>query len=548
MSTQIKTIKTIIVCLFTLLSLHVYASDDVDWVAKVLADNKVTCEEMEELPELVFISGSLDLGSGFGSPIDVDYNCPKSLNQLKFLQQIIEQASNIRAPTTLPNWCTGSMIHAQWRYYHLALAQLGYFPQSYNSSRVGRPDMEYFKEWSYLSVYNRGIYNAYIAELEKAKPLLTDWYINIHSVERKVALQYADNALNSISSYGFGSARESEEIIVPYTEEAIKGTYDSFMSSINSASYTQKFNTLRRLLLHQAPTKIIQKLVSSIQKIPLKNRSESIISSAIYNPNNIQILLDAGYSADHQNNFGKTALYYAIQFNQHGSVKVLLTNGSNINHTYQQETEDDCSGVTQWGRTPLMHAAQHSDTEMINLLLARGANPYARDINGLNAFDYAKNNNKKENENLLFFSEEPENITFTIVMTDQFKKAVVTELVEKVIKKNDLITVNPKQAFSHIYIMASQDITDGVNTSGWTFAVAHISNSIPVKLLNQMEVKGLLSDEPILMLVAQMIQEQGFLKHLNIAHSSNFDPKSIEQIINSFINDFALRARGYNGS
>lgn len=375
-----------------------------------LTDRKVTCEEMERYPDLVFKLE--DLGSGHGSPNDVDYRCPKSLSQLGFLQNIIGQASSTRSPSRLPQYCTGSIIHAQWRYYHFDLARLGYYPESYSSRTSGKTKgFEYFKEWSYHSLYNRDIYNQYMAELEIVKPLLTDWYIETHSIEREIANKYAENALNRISDYGFGSYFYSwqPEALVPYTEEATDGYYDNFILSIDSASEGQKTNSLRRLLAHNATQAIIERLVLATSAPTTENRSESNLSNAVYEPRNIQILLDAGYSPDHQNEFGKTALYYAIQFNQHESVRLLLNNSANVNHTYQLEKEDrwSCSGIEQWGRTPLMHAAQHSDTEMIKLLLEAGADLHAKDSKGSSAMDYAINNLKQENEN--FLSKEVEN-------------------------------------------------------------------------------------------------------------------------------------------
>ncbi|MBB1371964.1 hypothetical protein [Pseudoalteromonas sp. SR45-4] len=146
------------------------------------------------------------------------------------------------------------------------------------------------------------------------------------------------------------------------------------------------------------------------------------------------------------------------------------------------------------------------------------------------------------------FSAVPTNITFTILMSDQDKKAVVTELVEKAIQKSNLITVSPKMAFSKIYIMASQDINDDVNSDGWTFAVAHINNSSAVNLVETMASEGVLQKDSLIRLVGELIEEQGFLKHLNIAHSSSFKHQHIEKIINAFVSDFALRAKSYNGS
>jgi hypothetical protein len=488
-----------------------------------LADNKITCEEMDSFPELVFRLD--DLGSGYGSPNEVDYSCPKSLSQLDFLQGIIEQAGSIRAPNRN---CDGSIIYAQWRYYQFSLSELGYFPQGSSFRSSGKINgMEYFKEWSYESLYNREVYTTYLKEIEVAKPKLVDWYIQNHAVDKKIAKKYADIALQKISNYGFGSYTYTwgPEPLVPFTEEAIKGDFAKFLPAISVSSTQQKLNTLRRLLTHEAPTQIIEKLISTMAIESLYNRWEPILSSSVKEPFNIKALLNAGYRIDTQNKFGKTALFYAIQFNQHDSVKVLLSYGANVNHIYNQRIEDQCSRVEQWGRTPLMHAAQHSDIDMLNLLLNNGANIHAKDIKESKAFDYAKNNNKKENASFLMkmaTSAEYTNITFNIIMADLEKKAVVTKLVQKAIQKSDLITVNPKRAFSHLYIIGSQDISDNVNPNGWTFAVAHINNSSAIQLIEKMESEGVLQKGNLLKLVGGLVQEQGFLKHLNIAHSSSF--------------------------
>lgn len=371
-----------------------------------LDDHKLTCEEMEKYPKLVF--QSIDLGSGFGSSNEVDFTCPKSLSELDFLRTIIKQASRIRLPTNQGLHCTGSIIHAQWRYHHFDLANLGYFPEGFDSSQYMQEKtnmMDYFQEWSYQSVHNRDIYNSYVTALERAKPKLIDWYVSTHSVDRDIAVQYTDNALQHIAGYGFGvyPSYWKAEVLVPYTEEATTGNFTQFLSSIHNASEEQKRNSLKRLLIHQTPTHIIRKLVSAMKITPYSKRSETILSNAINNPSNLELLLQAGYQIDHQNEFGKTALYYAIQFNEHDSVKLLLEHGADVNQAYQQEADNEwsCIGIEQWGRTPLMHAAQHADTEMINILLDNGAQLTVKDILGSSAYDYAKNNNKKQNEQLL---------------------------------------------------------------------------------------------------------------------------------------------------
>ena len=48
-----------------------------------------------------------------------------------------------------------------------------------------------------------------------------------------------------------------------------------------------------------------------------------------------------------------------------------------------------------------MHAAQHSDTDMLKMLLEKNANPILKDVLGSIAADYAKNHGNIENELLL---------------------------------------------------------------------------------------------------------------------------------------------------
>jgi len=368
-----------------------------------LADNEVTCQEMEEFPELVFKLD--DLGSGSLSPTEVDYQCSKSLTQIEFLQPILSKAYDIRSPSQLPQFCTGSIVYAQQRYYYFDLAKLGYYPQGYAQEQQRTRAEEYFQEWSYHSLHNRQRYEDYMDELEKVRPLLVAWYEDNHAVETDIAEKYADLAVSRISSYGFGgyySHWEPEEL-VPHTHEASAGNYEEFLESLNGATDVQKLNSLRRVLVHSTPEYVITELVTSISGAAMEERSESPISNAVSHPAYVEILVKAGLDPNHQNYFGKTPLYYAIQLGNHQSAKVLLENGADVNHKYQLEVDDpwNCIGITQWERTPLMHAAQHSDIEMIDLLLEYGADPLLQDSLGSTAIEYANQSESHELTNYL---------------------------------------------------------------------------------------------------------------------------------------------------
>lgn len=206
-------------CIAGLLFSSVVTANENPW-----ADKKITCEEMATSPSKVFINP--DLGSGYGSPNEVNYFCSGSLNQIDFLKPLLAQANSIRNPYSIRR-CSGSIIHAQWRYYRYSLAWAGYMPETFVVRGTKDKGFEYFTEWSYQSIYNRNIYKNFVQELNRVKPLLVDWYMHNHSVEEKVAKKYTDAALQLISNRGFGSYFYywEPQALVPFTNEATNSFY-----------------------------------------------------------------------------------------------------------------------------------------------------------------------------------------------------------------------------------------------------------------------------------------------------------------------------------
>ena len=72
-----------------------------------------------------------------------------------------------------------------------------------------------------------------------------------------------------------------------------------------------------------------------------------------------------------------------IQMNEFKVVQSLVSSGVDLNEKSA-------------GLTPLMHAARQNRTEIVKLLLARGANPKIKALNGYTAIDYAKNSKAAE--------------------------------------------------------------------------------------------------------------------------------------------------------
>ena len=77
-----------------------------------------------------------------------------------------------------------------------------------------------------------------------------------------------------------------------------------------------------------------------------------------------------------------------IQLGELDAVKNLIDNGTNVN-------QKSC------GMTPLMYAARQNKTEIVELLISRGAKLKIKSEKGLNALQYAEQSKATESYNLI---------------------------------------------------------------------------------------------------------------------------------------------------
>ena len=68
----------------------------------ILEDHTISCKEMKKFPDKVFAKLDIDLGSGHGSPTEVDYACDGGLASLPFMKTISTMTETIRGMATLP--------------------------------------------------------------------------------------------------------------------------------------------------------------------------------------------------------------------------------------------------------------------------------------------------------------------------------------------------------------------------------------------------------------------------------------------------------------
>lgn len=83
----------------------------------------ITCEEMRKHPSEVF-SRDIDLGTGAGSPTEVEYNCEEGLGNRPFLQRLGKLAVAIPGVQRWP--CEGTQVYAKITFQAFAELKAGF--------------------------------------------------------------------------------------------------------------------------------------------------------------------------------------------------------------------------------------------------------------------------------------------------------------------------------------------------------------------------------------------------------------------------------------
>jgi hypothetical protein len=150
---------------------------------------------------------------------------------------------------------------------------------------------------------------------------------------------------------------------------------------------------LRQAILEHRP-------ISEIEAIPLDvatlndpskvqgDESDSVLNIAIEYPEALAYLLKQGFDPNVANDFGKTPLMYAAQDNQREAVQILLQAGANPNARTAITALESCFHVANV--TALHYAARYASAPVIRALVDGGAVTFIRAIH---PYDYGQKPN-----------------------------------------------------------------------------------------------------------------------------------------------------------
>lgn len=376
-------------------------------------DKRITCENLHENKNGIFSKTDIDF-----SRLNLEFECKNSILLSDFFIKMFVLSNQIRAD----NWeCQGSAYKSRQNEFKFDLLKASFAPEIFvkdlplNFNQIDRQNRAYFRYWGHLTIGNFVLFNKFWAEFNTTLPKLVRFYQNM-GVDDKNAKIYATKVLAQVLNFAVGDfsvAIENPDLTA--FQKNIANLHINNYELLNLL-YARKFSqnelddALKIALLYKRDIEILSALIKMGANI--NTGSESALFFALKDMKNVKFLLENGAEIDYKNPFGKTALFYAVEFNDLKMAQFLIQNGADINATYISKNEkmaiesnlgatlpffQNLCGFEHTSRTLFMHAAQHSDTKMLQTLINFGANLKAVDDLNFSALDYAKLGKKDEN-------------------------------------------------------------------------------------------------------------------------------------------------------
>lgn len=276
------------------------------------------------------------------------------------------------------------------------------FPQEvydYYVNIVLNRNLKPIKEIRY--VYDAKNYRDFISHIYTPDFVTADDYVSHGLVsEWAVKSYYNWKKYNDVLDYGIGFKKAVERLSAHYQQ-----VFNVPDKQARQAALTALKPPTLEFLPVVSDTDVRYLILSGGQwenispQINTYDECRNLIELAVANPEILSKLIDKctvlnqgqKVDVDVANDFGKTPLMYAAQYGFSDSVKILLENGADINaQTYegncQSRKQYDC--IYNGQRTALMYAVQEGHYDVVEYLLSAGADVKLADSQGKYAYHY----------------------------------------------------------------------------------------------------------------------------------------------------------------
>ena len=348
------------------------------------------------------------------------FYCDGSLLNLKEVKELFDASVAVRSESQS---CVGEGVYREnLNKFRWILLKASFAPDIY-AKELEKPEvaeaqkdaqMEYFRYWANESLFNFLKYKKFSEAYKNAQTPLVKFYEGL-GLDTASAAYYATSVVNEFLSFSVGKNVNKAKILTQEQKMmAQKMSFDELANLLYSKNFTTAELTelLNIALLNDKSKEMIAEIIRRGADINLGD--ETPLFFALKNIENVKLLLKNRADVNHKNFFGKSALFYAVQFDDRALCELLLKSGANANESYidentkmnminfgQAQVEDTC-GLEHTNRSVFMHAAAHATPEILKLLIDSGADINATDDAGFNALDYAM---KEQNEKTIKFLE-----------------------------------------------------------------------------------------------------------------------------------------------
>ncbi|HEF1813454.1 TPA: ankyrin repeat domain-containing protein [Campylobacter coli] len=383
--------------------------------ASLMASDAINCDNIKNNKTLLNESSNLDY-------LNIASSCKESLKNQDFTKKLYAISNEIRGSNSS---CNGVAYLPKLQQFDFLLLKIAIDPIAYQKTLDTPENLEkkydilksYFRYWAYQSIGNFRLYKAFWQEYNNAIEPLEKYFESNFNFDKGSNIYYTSNALNEFLNWAVGETKIYKDIS-PLAK--VLSNKKHSITYIQDFIYTNNLNRdeltigLQAALLNQRNKDILNLLIRLGARID--EGYENALFYALENYDNTKFLLELGLNVNSANTFGKTPLFYAIEFKRKDIVSLLLEYGTDVNKKYINDNEKLALSANIGGNTPyfitfcalehtsknvLMHVAAYGDVEILKMLVAKGADINEIDDLGFNALDFALAANQKDNANYL---------------------------------------------------------------------------------------------------------------------------------------------------